>query len=180
MQTIQSYINGHYVVILIVYVALMAFVALADHYMDNRERVNRRVRGALSTRRAAAEYRYIRRAGIRSAVKWWIYLGRIVLERWRYRGLFPYVNTYATGRSYGGPEEGGWWYDTGRPVSSRRVPLFLADWYRRRLRRAYELERPQWYMRPGASEACDASGTHAVYIEPYRGRAYPEENPRYC
>lgn len=27
-----------------------------------------------------------------------------------------YVNVYAIERVYGGPEEGGWWYDTGEPV----------------------------------------------------------------
>jgi len=29
-----------------------------------------------------------------------------------------YVNVYATDRHYGGPEEGGWWYDCGEPVAS--------------------------------------------------------------
>ena len=29
-----------------------------------------------------------------------------------------YVNTYATGRNYGGPEEGGWFYEDGRPVDT--------------------------------------------------------------
>jgi hypothetical protein len=29
-----------------------------------------------------------------------------------------WVAVYETGREYGGPEEGGWWYDTGRLVAS--------------------------------------------------------------
>jgi len=29
-----------------------------------------------------------------------------------------YVNVYSVDRCYGGPEEGGWWYDTGDPVAS--------------------------------------------------------------
>jgi len=29
-----------------------------------------------------------------------------------------YVNAYLTDRRYGGPEEGGWWYDTGEPLAS--------------------------------------------------------------
>lgn len=32
-----------------------------------------------------------------------------------------YVNTYRTGRAYGGPEEGGWWYTYGTAHASRRV-----------------------------------------------------------
>jgi len=29
-----------------------------------------------------------------------------------------YVNTYATTRNYGGPEEGGWFYEGGQPVGT--------------------------------------------------------------
>jgi hypothetical protein len=34
-----------------------------------------------------------------------------------------YVNAYRVSRHYGGPEEGGWWYDSGEPLAS--VPLEL-------------------------------------------------------
>lgn len=30
-----------------------------------------------------------------------------------------YLNVYETDRSYGGPEEGGWWYNTGNPLGSQ-------------------------------------------------------------
>ena len=29
-----------------------------------------------------------------------------------------YLNTYETSQAYGGPEEGGWWYECGTPVQS--------------------------------------------------------------
>jgi hypothetical protein len=29
-----------------------------------------------------------------------------------------YLNTYETWQAYGGPEEGGWWYECGEPVQS--------------------------------------------------------------
>lgn len=29
-----------------------------------------------------------------------------------------FVNAYAVTRNYGGPEEGGWWYDSGEPLAS--------------------------------------------------------------
>jgi hypothetical protein len=32
-----------------------------------------------------------------------------------------YVNAYRVSRAYGGPEEGGWWYDVGEPMAS--VPI---------------------------------------------------------
>ena len=34
-----------------------------------------------------------------------------------------YVNAYIVTREYGGPEEGGWYYDAGYPVAS--VPVFV-------------------------------------------------------
>ena len=34
---------------------------------------------------------------------------------------FSYINVYLVDRAYGGPEEGGWYYDYGNPVESRRV-----------------------------------------------------------
>lgn len=38
-----------------------------------------------------------------------------------------YVNAYLVQRCYGGPEEGGWWFDSGTPLAA--VPLLLADRY---------------------------------------------------
>jgi hypothetical protein len=32
-----------------------------------------------------------------------------------------FVNVYLTDRAYGGPEEGGWWYDTAQAVRSTQV-----------------------------------------------------------
>jgi hypothetical protein len=34
---------------------------------------------------------------------------------------FVHVNAYAVDRCYGGPEEGGWYYDDGRPLGSIMV-----------------------------------------------------------
>ena len=34
---------------------------------------------------------------------------------------FTYINVYLADRAYGGAEEGGWYYDYGIPVESRRV-----------------------------------------------------------
>ena len=36
-----------------------------------------------------------------------------------------YVNVYDIAQAYGGPEEGGWWFDTGVPVAS--IPVELTD-----------------------------------------------------
>jgi hypothetical protein len=36
-----------------------------------------------------------------------------------------YINAYMVGREYGGPQEGGWWYDTYEPIAS--IPV-AAKW----------------------------------------------------
>lgn len=43
-----------------------------------------------------------------------------------------YVNAYLTNRAYGGPEEGGWWYDTGDLLATKPLTLthpFSGDRY---------------------------------------------------
>ena len=40
-----------------------------------------------------------------------------------------YLNTYEVWQAYGGPEEGGWWYDAGEPVQSVLISQDdLEDW----------------------------------------------------
>ena len=36
-----------------------------------------------------------------------------------------YLNAYTTDQEYGGPEEGGWWYDTYEPAAA--VPIVLRE-----------------------------------------------------
>ena len=45
---------------------------------------------------------------------------------WQAVTPFRYVNTYRRGQARGGPEEGGWWYDTYDPIGSRRSLWFRA------------------------------------------------------
>ena len=46
---------------------------------------------------------------------------------WYKNSRVKYVNAYVLGREYGGPEEGGWWYDTGEPVASTPLPYDATD-----------------------------------------------------
>lgn len=41
--------------------------------------------------------------------------------RWHINGMDMYLNCYRVELGYGGPEEGGWWYDCGELVESRKV-----------------------------------------------------------
>lgn len=42
--------------------------------------------------------------------------------------MIVYVNAYEVTRHYGGPEEGGWWYDAGTPIASVPVRIPRAGW----------------------------------------------------
>ncbi len=80
-----------------------------------------------------------------------------------------YVNTYETTRSYGGPEEGGWWYTEGEPVDSDVVfskPAAEA------LQKKLEKELGISILRPGRSP-------YAVYIEDHPARRFPATRPHY-
>ena len=84
-----------------------------------------------------------------------------------------YVNTYEIDRAYGGPEEGGWWFDTGSIVKSVRCDTqdeaeAMTD--RRRL------------AHPNTGDASSVTyrgGEYRTRIEPVRGIDYPEHRPHY-
>jgi len=50
-----------------------------------------------------------------------------------------YVNLYGVTRRYGGPQEGGWWFDVGAPIECHPIrgsmvrALNVADWIQDRL-----------------------------------------------
>lgn len=79
------------------------------------------------------------------------------------------VGVYETGRSYGGPEEGGWWYDTGSMIDHFRVRGFdnfeEAKKYQRELRDHYAEEKNIGIV--GFTEKLPVAG-------------YPARRPVYC
>ena len=83
-----------------------------------------------------------------------------------------YVNVYAVSRSYGGPEEGGWWYDTGTvvtsvPVIDRETAEEIADTLRTE------------YPDTGRSSSVLGGADYRVRVEDTPAASYPTERPRY-
>jgi hypothetical protein len=85
-----------------------------------------------------------------------------------------WVNAYLIDRAFGGPEEGGWWYDTGHLLASVC---------------AHQREADEWVARLTEDHA-DADGPYPidsvlsqgkllVVVEDFPGQSYPEVRPGY-
>lgn len=84
-----------------------------------------------------------------------------------------YVNVYRLEQGYGGPEEGGWWYEAGTPIAS--IPfatLREAEVERDKLK----LRFPETKSRYSTAPREDDFG---IYIENDFGAPFPEHTPRY-
>lgn len=88
-----------------------------------------------------------------------------------------YVNAYAVTRHYGGPEEGGWWYDAGEVVASTYigndygVAERVRDKMRKRLAPRFDNTRNRYSVLGGADLV--------VCVEDEPAVAYPAERPYY-
>jgi len=87
-----------------------------------------------------------------------------------------FVNVYELDRCYGGPEEGGWYYDAGEAIRSHPVPKrVLADKLAATLRARYDADAPRY----PASSVCYEGGAFGVYVERHPAQSYPVARPRY-
>lgn len=95
-----------------------------------------------------------------------------------------YIHKYEVAQQYGGPEEGGWWYDSGNPCSDWK-PLMCEDEEQacevcRTLNHA-ERERARVEERYGYDSVLAYRSTHYAYdvTEDYKAWPYPKERPHY-
>lgn len=83
-----------------------------------------------------------------------------------------WVNVYEASRDYGGPEEGGWWYEVGYPhewkrSDSRAEAIELRD------------QLVELYPRTGKRASVLGGDDWEVRIERNVAQPYPEQRPRY-
>jgi hypothetical protein len=93
------------------------------------------------------------------------------------KGRFAfYVNVYELDRVYGGPEEGGWWFTTGKLVKTKTADTLEQALF---LEEALEQE----YQRGTGLQNCGsvlyAGGDYTVQIDDVPGADWPTEYPRY-
>lgn len=124
------------------------------------------------------------RAALEQSVRWaleerggWCELGRDVEVVVSPSEAPRYVNVYMLERPYGGPEEGGWYYEAGYPYLSIDVTSMSED---------DEAELVEALIRAYPDEGKRSSVLYGrdgydymVVVETHEARQWPEEAPRY-
>lgn len=87
-------------------------------------------------------------------------------------GIF--VNVYEVSRHYGGPEEGGWWYDAGHVVHS-----FQLTSYNQAQALAELLRQGQFTDGGHRHSMAQREDDYSVRVEGTSGADFPEERPHY-
>lgn len=90
-----------------------------------------------------------------------------------------YVNAYSVSRHYGGPEEGGWWYDAGTPLAS--VPM-KADATDEEIEKekARLTELLGWPREPSQGRySVNGGDDFEVWVEDHPAEHFPKERPHY-
>lgn len=87
-----------------------------------------------------------------------------------------YVNAYDHNRAYGGPEEGGWWYDVGTVLAS--IPCVSDEQVEEAKARLKQIYGPQFEGNHDiGSVLCE--GVLQIVVEYEAGADYPETRPHY-
>jgi hypothetical protein len=90
-----------------------------------------------------------------------------------------YINAYSVTRHYGGPEEGGWWYDAGMPIASTEMPDDATDEQiaDEKARLAAQLG---WKSKRDRHSAVpDPGEDFEIYVQDHPADEYPQGRPQY-
>ena len=95
-------------------------------------------------------------------------------QTWLDAPTLVYVNAYRITRHYGGPEEGGWWFDCGEPLGS--LPCTSQ---REARAQVDEMQAKFNHLAEGDINSVLGGAEIRVYIEEEFARFYPETRPTY-
>ncbi len=88
-----------------------------------------------------------------------------------------YVNVYLEDRHYGGPEEGGWWYDAGVVVSS--VQCNTRDMAQKLIGLVKEFCDVENSQRNSDTSQSNSEGRFLWTVEESSAQPYPQRRPHY-
>lgn len=89
-----------------------------------------------------------------------------------------YTNVYVVGRAYGGPEEGGWWYDYGTPIFEECTEHETFD-DAMEMKQAVQNAYNDYNESMPPISNLDGDGHIDVYVEDHPAKAFPETRPYY-
>ena len=89
-----------------------------------------------------------------------------------------YVNEYEVDRIYGGPEEGGWWYDTGKYIKCHGIFSSNIEAMDCKASLGKYVRDKNEYKHPPDSVLSKGDWTDII-IEHEEGKHFPERTPRY-
>jgi hypothetical protein len=89
---------------------------------------------------------------------------------------FRFVNAYSENRLYGGPEEGGWWYNAGTPVAS--IPVVEGDEQSEEAMKAYLQGEAGWSSEHPIGSVL-GHDVFSIRVEDLFAASYPETTPHY-
>ena len=89
-----------------------------------------------------------------------------------------YVNEYEVDRAYGGPEEGGWWYDTGRFIRCYGAFNSRAQAIKRKAE-LYSYVKNSNNGKHSPSSVLSRGDWIDIIIEEHEGKHFPERTPKY-
>lgn len=90
-----------------------------------------------------------------------------------------YINEYSINREYGGPEEGGWWYETGKYITCHGIAaaFTLALNIKEEKLPIVIRKREEENQHPTGSVLC--TGWSTIFIDTEPGKDYPTKKPIY-
>ena len=91
-------------------------------------------------------------------------------------GGIDFLNAYVINRLYGGPQEGGWWFDTGVPIASVPLrsedPAAMLEW------KDYLEKKVSWTSQYDRHSVL-GHDDYGIRVEDFFARDFPEETPHY-
>lgn len=90
-----------------------------------------------------------------------------------------YLNVYTVTRHYGGPEEGGWWYNVGEPLASAKLDIFTKLGLTRE-QAIQKFEEAYADHKFGDIYSVRGGVDVEIRIETHEAQYWPEERPTYC
>ena len=90
--------------------------------------------------------------------------------------FYIYANAYLVTQGYGGPEEGGWTYDVGKPLAACPMGDHKPESRETMCKALFQMFSHLAYGQPGS---VNGSAEVKVKFQPHIGRPYPEGVPPY-